>query len=51
MAGVLVEQYFALFDAPRKEIVWFEHSGHTPWVSESARFVDEMVATVLAQTQ
>ncbi len=48
---VLTEQYYAVLDAPHKEIVWFEHSGHTPWVSESARFVQVMVNTVLAQTQ
>ena len=48
---VLTEQYHALLDAPHKEIVWFEHSGHTPWVSESDHFVQAMVETVLAQTQ
>jgi pimeloyl-ACP methyl ester carboxylesterase len=45
----LTEQYFDLLDAPHKEIVWFERSGHTPWVSESDRFVQAMVDTVLAQ--
>ncbi len=48
---VLAEQYYELLDAPHKQIIWFEHSGHTPWVSESERFVQEMVETVLAQTQ
>ena len=48
---VLVEQYYAVLDAPHKQIVWFEHSGHTPWVSESADFVEVMVETVLAGTQ
>ena len=48
---VLAEQYDALLDAPHKEIVWFERSGHTPWVSESDRFVQVMANTVLAQTQ
>jgi hypothetical protein len=37
-----VEQYYAVLEAPHKEIVWFEHSGHTPWVSESDRFVEAM---------
>lgn len=41
---VLTEQYYDLFQAPHKEIIWFEHSGHTPWVSESGRFVQEVVA-------
>jgi pimeloyl-ACP methyl ester carboxylesterase len=44
---VLTEQYYELLDAPHKQIVWFEHSGHTPWVSESDRFVQVMVETVL----
>ena len=35
---VLTEQYYAVLTAPHKEIVWFERSGHTPWVSESAAF-------------
>lgn len=48
---VLVEQYYDVLDAPHKEIVWFEHSGHTPWVSESDRFVQVMAETVLAQTR
>ncbi len=48
---VLTEQYYAVLEAPHKEIVWFEHSGHNPWVSESARFVGVMVDTVLTQTQ
>jgi len=47
---ILVEQYFEVLEAPHKEIVWFEHSGHTPWVSESDRFVQVMVDKVLAQT-
>jgi pimeloyl-ACP methyl ester carboxylesterase len=46
----LTEEYYTLLDAPRKELVWFEHSGHTPWVSESARFVEVVADTVLAQT-
>jgi pimeloyl-ACP methyl ester carboxylesterase len=48
---VLTEQYYAVLEAPHKEIVWFEHSGHTPWVSESDRFVQVMLETVLAQTR
>lgn len=48
---VLVERYMDVLEAPHKEIVWFEHSGHTPWVSEADRFVQVMVNTVLAQTQ
>ena len=47
----LTEEYYQLLEAPHKEIVWFEHSGHTPWVSEADRFVQVMADTVLAQTQ
>jgi pimeloyl-ACP methyl ester carboxylesterase len=39
----LVEDYHAILSAPKKEIVWFEHSGHSPWINESARFVDEVL--------
>lgn len=37
----LAEEYYNLLDAPKKEIVWFEHSGHSPWLNETERFVDE----------
>jgi len=47
----LVEEYYDLLDAPHKELVWFERSGHTPWTSEPDKFVEVMVNTVLAQTQ
>jgi len=47
----LAEDYFNLLQAPHKELVWFEHSGHTPWTSEADRFVDVVVNTVLANTQ
>lgn len=47
---VFAEQYYAVLQAPHKEIVWFEHSGHTPWVSESALFVDVVVNKVLLET-
>jgi pimeloyl-ACP methyl ester carboxylesterase len=47
----LAEEYFQLLDAPHKELIWFERSGHNPWVNESDRFADVVVNTVLAQTQ
>jgi pimeloyl-ACP methyl ester carboxylesterase len=46
----LTEAYFEMLDAPHKELIWFEHSGHTPWVSESRAFVDAVVNRVLAPT-
>lgn len=40
----LVEEYLAVLDAPDKEIVWFEHSGHSPWINERDKFVQELLA-------
>jgi len=34
----LAEQYIERLKAPLKEIFWFEHSGHSPHLSESKRF-------------
>lgn len=39
----LVQEYFDTLYAPHKEIVWFEHSGHSPWINESDKFVREAV--------
>lgn len=39
----LVEEYYDLLQAPLKEIVWFEHSGHSPWINEGDKFVEELV--------
>jgi pimeloyl-ACP methyl ester carboxylesterase len=47
----LIEEYYELLDAPHKELIWFERSGHSPWVSESDKFVDMMVNQVLKTTQ
>lgn len=46
----LTEQYYELLDAPHKELIWFERSGHNPWVTESAAFVDVVVNKVLPET-
>ncbi len=45
----LTEEYFNLLTAPHKELIWFERSGHNPWVNESAKFVDAIANKVLAQ--
>lgn len=37
----LSEEYYNLLDAPEKELVWFEHSGHSPWLNETERFIEE----------
>lgn len=39
----LVEEYYTVLNAPAKEIVWFEHSGHSPWINESEKFVEEVL--------
>jgi pimeloyl-ACP methyl ester carboxylesterase len=40
---VLVEEYFKLLESPHKELIWFEHSGHSPWINERDSFVDTLV--------
>lgn len=47
---VLAEQYFEVLNAPHKELIWFERSGHNPWVTESAAFVDVIVNQILPET-
>ena len=39
----LAEEYYQIVEAPEKELVWFEHSGHGPWMNEAEKFVDETV--------
>ena len=38
--------YFEALTAPSKELVWFEHSGHEPFVDEPAKFNAAMVELV-----
>lgn len=38
----LAEEYYQLLNAPKKELVWFEHSGHAPWNTEADRYVKEV---------
>lgn len=40
----LVEDYLNVLEAPHKEIIWFENSGHSPWINESDRFINELVS-------
>lgn len=44
----LVEEYEQILDAPDKKIVWFEHSGHNPWINERDKFVREVLSCFLA---
>jgi pimeloyl-ACP methyl ester carboxylesterase len=41
---VLVEEYVQGLDAPDKRIIWFEHSGHSPWINEPEKFVREVLS-------
>lgn len=43
----LAEAYYQTLQAPHKEWVWFERSGHNPWVTESARFAETILTRVL----
>lgn len=47
---VLAEEYFQLLKAPHKELIWFDHSGHNPWVTESDRFEEVIIEQVLPET-
>ena len=44
----LTEEYFNLLTAPQKELIWFERSGHNPWINESDKFVDTIVNQILS---
>jgi pimeloyl-ACP methyl ester carboxylesterase len=48
---VLAERYLQALRAPRKQLVWFERSGHNPCFEEAERFNHFMVDTVLHETQ
>ncbi|CAN5755763.1 alpha/beta hydrolase [soil metagenome] len=47
--AVLADEWFAGFEAPSKERIVFDHSGHRPTFEEPARFV-EVMASVIADT-
>jgi len=43
----LVQEYFDTLEAPKKELVWFERSGHSPWMNEAHAFTHEAVRCFL----
>ena len=43
----LVWDYFHVIQAPHKEFVWFDHSGHFPFFEDKQKFEDELVQQVL----
>ena len=45
--SALSAEYFAALKAPRKELVWFEHSAHMPNTEERDTFNAVMLASVL----
>lgn len=40
---VLAEDYFEKLNAPDKKFIWFEHSGHSPWIDEQDKFIDTVI--------
>lgn len=48
--AVLAERWFNQLQAPHKELIWFEHSSHSPMISETERFNQVLAETVLART-
>ena len=46
----LAEEYYRLLEAPHKELIWFDRSGHNPWVTESKMFEDVIINKVLPET-
>ena len=46
VAPKISRAFFQAVRAPRKEIVWFEHSGHEPFVDEPDAFNDVMLSLV-----
>jgi pimeloyl-ACP methyl ester carboxylesterase len=43
----MAEEYFNAIEAPHKEFIWFEHSGHEVWRNQPDKLVDLMVNVVL----
>ena len=43
----LVKDYYNQIDAPNKELIWFEHSGHSPWHNETDLFVEKTIEVFL----
>ncbi len=39
----LAEEYFNLLQAPDKKLIWFEHSGHSPWINENNLFCEKTI--------
>lgn len=46
----LAERYYETLEAPHKEMVWFENSGHFPNLAEADRYQTMLIEKVLAET-
>jgi pimeloyl-ACP methyl ester carboxylesterase len=44
---LLVQEYSRAVNAPHKELIWFDNSGHFPFFEEKQRFTEELVRRVL----
>jgi pimeloyl-ACP methyl ester carboxylesterase len=45
----LIEEYFRILDAPHKELIWFERSGHNV-IPEEPKKVEQVLLRILART-
>ncbi|MCX7710084.1 MAG: alpha/beta hydrolase [Clostridia bacterium] len=49
-SSAVAEKYFQKLKAPRKELVWFEKSAHSPCFEESEKFNNVLISQVLKET-
>lgn len=47
----LVEEYFNILSAPKKELIWFEKSAHFPFYEEPDEFSKALIEKVLPESQ
>jgi pimeloyl-ACP methyl ester carboxylesterase len=45
----LVERYFNQLDAPKKEIIWFDNSAHSPMYEEADKFNAVLIEKILKE--
>ena len=43
----LVEQYYQKISAPKKDLIWFEKSAHSPNFEETEKFDEVMIKKIL----